>query len=126
MKKLAIGLISVIAILVIGYQLAEHFIMGGDSYYVQITTDGEQIDVKSDNGDHFTDYQYELKSYDENGKEKEVTFNGNKERPLRKEAYLKLTWNAEKGVTGYEEVQKSEIPQKAQEKLDAAAKTGGL
>ncbi|MPN25836.1 hypothetical protein SDC9_173252 [bioreactor metagenome] len=38
-------------------------------------------------------------------------------RPLRKNAYLKVVWNKNKGVTGYEEVEKSAIPKAAQEKL---------
>ncbi len=41
MKKLLIGLGAFIIIAFGGYGLADHLIMGGESYYVQITTDGE-------------------------------------------------------------------------------------
>ena len=50
MKKLLIGLA---ALLLIGFgalQVAQTVIMGGDSYYVQITTDGEKTNSKDDNG----------------------------------------------------------------------------
>jgi len=39
---------------------------------------------------------------------------------LRKEAYLKITWNEKKGVTSYEEVQASDIPSKALDQLKGA------
>ena len=47
-----------------------------------------------------------------------MDFNAFKDRPLRKNAYLKITWNKNKGVTSYEEVTKSELPNAAKEKLD--------
>ena len=49
--------------------------------------------------------------------EKTLEFRGQQPRPLRKGAYLKITWNKNKGVTSYEEVQKEDIPKTAQEKL---------
>ncbi|MER2118382.1 MAG: DUF1093 domain-containing protein, partial [Enterococcus casseliflavus] len=60
MKKLLIGLA---ALLLIGFgalQVAQTVIMGGDSYYVQITTDGEKTTSKDDNGNVYTQYHYEL------------------------------------------------------------------
>ncbi|WYJ80095.1 hypothetical protein DOK79_001648 [Enterococcus sp. DIV1094] len=57
MKKLLIGLGTVIIIVFGGYRLADHLIMGGESYYVQITTDGEkQVDQSSD-GQKITSYR---------------------------------------------------------------------
>lgn len=120
MKKLLIGLA---ALLLIGFgalQVAQTVIMDGDSYYVQITTDGEKTTSKDDNGNVYTQYHYELPGYDENGKSKTLDFNGFQERPLRKEAYLKLTWNEKKGVTGYEEVKEKDIPTKALTQLKGA------
>lgn len=46
-----------------------------------------------------------------------LDFNASKSRPLRREAFLKVTWNEKKGVTSYEEVQQKEVPKKAAEKL---------
>ena len=48
---------------------------------------------------------------------KELDFNANKDRPLRREAFLKVTWNKKKGVTSYEEVQQKDLPKKAADKL---------
>lgn len=121
MKKVLLGFAAVIIIVLAGgsHLLNSSYerIMDGDKYYVKITTDGQRIDGKDDAGRDYTDYAYDLKGYDKNGTEKELKFNGNKTRPLRKNAYLKITWNKEKGVTMYEEVKKDELPDKAEEKL---------
>lgn len=58
-----------------------------------------------------------LPGYTKEGKEKELDFNGQLTRPLRKGAYLKITWNKKKGVTSYEEVEKKDVPKTALEKL---------
>lgn len=121
MKKVLLGIAAVIIIVLAGgsHLLNSSYerIMDGDKYYVKITTDGQRIDGKDDAGRDYTDYAYDLKGYDKNGTEKGLKFNGNKTRPLRKNAYLKVTWNKEKGVTMYEEVKKDELPDKAEEKL---------
>lgn len=118
MKKVMITL-SVLAVLVIGgISVAQKVIMGGTPYYVQITTDGEKIDEKDDAGNPVITYRYQLTGYDKEGSGKELTFDSFQARPLRKEAYLKVIWNKNKGVTSWEEVQKNEIPNKAQAKLD--------
>ena len=125
MKKLLIGLGTFIIIVFGGYRLADHLIMGGESYYVQITTDGEkQVDQSSD-GQKVTSYRYELPGYTEEGNEKIMDFNGFQERPLRKDAFLKVTWNKNKGVTSYEEVQAKDIPTAAKEKLSKGTVDNG-
>lgn len=58
-----------------------------------------------------------LPGYTKEGKEKELDFKGQLTRPLRKGAYLKITWNKNKGVTSYEEVEKKDVPKTALEKL---------
>ncbi|MGL9730837.1 YxeA family protein [Enterococcus sp. DIV0756] len=121
MKKVLIGFAAVIAIVLFG---GSHFlnstyekVMDGEKYYVKITTDGSRLDGKDDAGREYTDYSYDLKGYDKDGMEKELQFRANKTRPLRKNAYLKITWNKEKGVTMYEEVKKNEVPDKVATKL---------
>ena len=117
--KFGIGLL-IAALVAIGfYKFAEANLMKGDPYYVQITTDGEKFTYKADNGQSFTDYRYQLTGYDENGKERALDFNANRDRPLRKSAYLRVSYNTKKQeVTQWEEVQKEAIPAKALAKLE--------
>lgn len=117
MKKLLIGLVAFVAIVFVGVKVADYVVMGGDSYYVQITTNGEKEVSKDDNGQQYVRYKYNLPGYDEDGRKKTLEFTGQQPRPLRKGAYLKVTWNKNKGVTSYEEVQKEDIPKTAQEEL---------
>lgn len=117
MKKFLIGLVSLIVIAFVGLQIADKVVKGGDEYYVQITTDGQRVDEKDDSGNPYVDYKYSLPGYDKDGNKKELDFNAAKDRPLRREAFLKVTWNKKKGVTSYEEVQQKQLPKKAAEKL---------
>ncbi|MGC3347895.1 YxeA family protein, partial [Enterococcus faecium] len=55
-------------------------------------------------------YRYILPGYTTEGKEKELDIKGQLTRPLRKGAYLKITWNKNIGVTSYEEVEKKDVP----------------
>lgn len=63
-------------------------------------------------------YNYNLPGYNKEGEKKDLEFAAFKDRPLKMNAYLKVTWNKNKGVTSYEEVKGSEVPEKAKEKLD--------
>ncbi|GAA2916461.1 YxeA family protein [Enterococcus pseudoavium] len=117
MKKFLIGLVSLIAIAFVGLQIVDKVVKGGDTYYLQITTDGERVDGKDSTGNPYVDYKYSLPGYDDEGHQKQLDFNAAKDRPLRKEAFLKVTWNKKKGVTSYEEVQPKQVPKKAAEKL---------
>ncbi len=119
MKKFWIGLGILMIVLFAGLQIAEKVIMGGQSYYVQITTDGEKIETEDDRGNQVIEYKYELPGYDKDAKKKNLEFLGMKDRPLKKDAYLKITWNQNKGVTSYEEVQKNAIPEKALKQLES-------
>ena len=80
--------------------------------------EGEYIAImgESGSGKKFKEYDYDIKSYQKDGKEKRVTFMA--DHNLRKEAYLKLTVNSVKGVTSWEEVKKSEVPKEALKKLN--------
>ncbi|MDM5190581.1 YxeA family protein [Bacillus sp. DX4.1] len=89
--------------------------MGKDSYYVQITVDGKEKKGKADNGEPYTNYEYKTSGFDEDGKEKTMEFNANKN--LRKEAFLCVYYSDKKGVTSWEEVKKEDIPAKVKEKL---------
>lgn len=116
-EKIFIGLVSLIVIAFVGLQIADKVVKGGDEYFVQVTTDGQRVEEKDDSGNNYVDYKYSLPGYDKDGNKKELDFNANKDRPLRREAFLKVTWNKKKGVTSYEEVQQKDLPKKAADKL---------
>lgn len=117
MKKILLSLLSFLVIAFAGLKLAEQLMYSGETYYVQVTTEGQKVESKDDSGEPFVDYEYSLRGYDENGQQKLLRFSAAKDRPLRREAFLKVTWNKKKGVTSYEEVQQKELPKKAAEKL---------
>ena len=118
MKKLLIGLVAFLLIAVGGFKIFETMYYGGSTYYTQITTDGQKFYSKDDQGNKYLDYKYELTGYDDKGSAQKLDFNANRERPLRRNAYLKLTYNKNKGVTKWEAVAKSTIPDKALAKIN--------
>lgn len=59
-----------------------------------------------------TEYEYNLRTYDEHGRMKNLTFRANKK--LRDEAYLRLETNALRGVIFWEEVNYDELPKDVQ------------
>ncbi|GMR67110.1 YxeA family protein [Bacillus sp. MN7755] len=83
--------------------------MGKDKYYVQITKDGIETTDKD------FKYTYKLTGFDKDGKEKELEFDAPKK--LRKDAFLRVYYSDEKGVSSWEEVKKDELPAKVKEKL---------
>lgn len=125
MRRFLLWTIISIAMLVAGFfvfvigglRIADKMIMGGDSYYVQITNDGEKEADKDGRDEVTIKYKYTLSGYDKSGSEKTLKFYGQQPRPLRKGAYLKVTWNERKGVTSYEEVKQKDLPKLAKEKL---------
>lgn len=115
MKKI-VSVLLIILVGIVGYYCYSNYT--GQEFYTQITTDGEPSISRDDTGKEITYYEYKLVAYDKKGLEKKVTFNGVANRPLRKDAYLKLKYNVKKGVLSWEEVQKGDIPKKAAEKLN--------
>lgn len=88
--------------------------IGAQQYYVQITQDGKEMEDKSDSGQKYVSYEYTLQGFDSNGKEKSLTFTAGKE--LRKVAYLRIYVKGD-GVSSYQEVKASELPELAKQKL---------
>lgn len=117
MRKFLIGLVLVVAVAFGGIKLYTITNYGGTAYYTRITTNGTKIIQRTDDGSKLTDYHYDQPGYDENGQARTLAFNGNKARPLRRGAYLKLTYNAKKGVTRWEAVSAVDVPAKALAKL---------
>lgn len=116
MKKIFFGILALI-VLIGGSGFAWYKVTyGGGTYYVQITKDGKEKSGRTDSGDKYTEYIYDINSYQKDGKEKKVNFMAS--HNLRKEAYLKLTVNSVKGITSWEEVKKADVPKEALKKLN--------
>lgn len=78
-----------------------------ESYYIQITQDGEKIEDRLDNGETMIRYGYKGDAVNDEGKHKELEFSANKQ--LRKGAYLMLYVNKEGEVSSYDEVSKKDM-----------------
>ncbi|GAB2021583.1 YxeA family protein [Pseudolactococcus yaeyamensis] len=106
MKKL-LSVVAVLVVLAGGLYMVYQKNYGGDIYYVKITQDGMPRQSRDDSGRIYTDYNYELPAVNKRNVKKATKFTA--DHNLRKGAYLELTVNKTKGVTGYKEVKKSEI-----------------
>lgn len=115
MMKKWIGALIVVAIFLGGSFATYRYYYMGETYYTKITTNGE----RHTEGDRKnTYYTYKQAAYNEEGQEKEVSFNELRERPLKMSAYLKLEVNERKGVLNWEEVKLNEIPKAAAQQLE--------
>lgn len=120
MKKkvlFGIGIVVVLAICLCVYLLSG---AGSTYYYSQIDNskieqddaDGGVIDFSGGMA-----YSYTLRSYSEDGAEKEITFGTSRE--LREGAFICLTVMPVRGVLAWKEVQYEELPETVQEQYDA-------
>lgn len=111
MTKLKDKLLLIIGaiILIAACGLTAYFLFFKTSdYYVQIDNTDVKI-IKQE-------YEYTLRTYDEHGKMKDLTFKANKK--LREDAYLKLQANPTRGVIYWEEVTFDELPKDVQFRYD--------
>ena len=106
MKKL-LAVFAVLALIGSGLYMVYKKSYGGDAYYVKITQDGVTTQDSDSSGRVYTTYNYELPAVNKHNVKKATKFTA--DHNLRKGAYLALTVNKTKGVTGYKEVKKSEI-----------------
>jgi conserved hypothetical protein TIGR01655 len=111
MKKILIALLAVLILIFGGSFALVKITYGGPVYYVQIKEDGKVKNTHFANGETVKRYDYSINGYNSKGEVKVLNFDA--DHNLRHEAYLKLTYNKNKGVTKWEEVEKSKIPQKA-------------
>lgn len=91
---------------------AQHY--DGPTYYTKIT---ETPENSASEKEHAV-YEYDQKAYNKSGEEKTVHLSEYRDRPLRKGAYLKMVVNNDKGVTSWEEVEKSDLPKVVAEELN--------
>ena len=117
MKKILSITVVTLALVVGAWFAIEQIFRGGDTYYTQITTNGEYHPYKDDAGNTISDYSYKLPGYDADGRKIALSFYANKNRPLKRNAYLKVIYH--KGdVRSWEQVSRSAIPKKALVQLD--------
>lgn len=119
MKKMKyVVVILLLVVLMLGSYLGYQVYFGGVPYYTKIQDNGKKMDMGMMGSDQeFIDYEYSQLAYDKEGHEKQVDFIGAIGRPLKKNAYLKVTVNKKKGVVRWEEVDLGDIPDKAQAPL---------
>ena len=127
MKKqqglIAVGIAAVViaAIILCGTLLFSG--LGNTYYYTQIdnsklsqVSPQGAIDLSGNGG---MDHSYTLTSYDEAGREKDITFGTSRE--LREGAFLRLTVSPVRGVLNWSEVQYDELPTAVQVHYTAPA-----
>ena len=73
MKKVLVGIVALVLIVVGGGYAWYHTAYGGDSYYVHIQEDGVAKKEKDDSVQEFTRYYYTLTGYDEKGEARILT-----------------------------------------------------
>ena len=103
-EKLPI-IIAVIIVIALAVGAYYFLIVHKDQYYTQI--DNSKIEEVSATDD--MKYEYTLKAYNKNGKEKEIKLKTSRE--LREDAYLELEVMQIRGVVNWKEVQENELPE---------------
>ncbi|MGR5962748.1 DUF1093 domain-containing protein [Bacillus paranthracis] len=73
---------------------------------------------KSDSGEPYKYFEYKLKGFDKDGKEKRIRIHSSKKTYVKMHSYA-YTTQIKKGVSAWEEVKKDELPAKVKEKLGA-------
>lgn len=107
LKEKLPGIIAVIIVIALAVGAYYFLIIHKEQYYTQIdNTKIEQISGTDD-----MKYQYTLKAYNENGKEKEIKFKTSKK--LEEGAYLELDVMQIRGVIKWREIQIDELPEDA-------------
>ncbi|WP_179194813.1 YxeA family protein [Bacillus sp. EAC] len=95
--------------------------IGTKEMYVHITEHGQKKTIKDEKGDSFNRYYYQIKAYDENGKQEIVTFSAAKN--LKLDSFLRVYVakgkykDGTKPISTYEEVKELEVPKKARVKI---------
>ncbi|HCM89029.1 MULTISPECIES: YxeA family protein [Vagococcus] len=123
MKKVPMKLIIIISSILVlsgvGYYFYNDY-AGGTDYYVKVTTDpiNKEKALDDKNVVQGVVYTYEMTGYDKEANEKLIEFTVHKERPLKKNAYIKILMNPKRGPLSWEEVKESELPDPVKKKLN--------
>ena len=120
MNKVKWGLLAFVGLLVITAGGTFYYMTAKTAYYTQIVSTGEKTTSQVQGSkEKFVEYRYVQTGYNEQGEARELTFKTHPSlgRPFKKHAYLKIVVNRWKGEVGYEEVQPTQVPEKALAKL---------
>ena len=117
MKKILIGLVALLAILMGAGFMWYQSNYGGQAYYVQIKADGKEITDLTSDGEKMKRYEYQQIGYSDKGAAQSLTYTAS--HNLKQKAYLKITYNKSKGVTSWNEVQADKVPKLARDKIKA-------
>lgn len=96
--------------------------IGSDTYYIKVSVDGNKKLAFKDGDEDVYKYDYrDIKAYDKNGDEIKIVFTADKN--LRKDAFLEVRVRDPKSnelnaILSYKEIQESELPNLAKEKLN--------
>lgn len=125
-KKTTFILIIIFAIIAalggIGYLVVQDR-FGGTVYYTHTQGDGKKKIVKAEDGNQITEYEYTFHGYDKDGNRKECDLM-KVDSSMTKDKYIAVTYNKNRGVVLWQEVQKSDIPAPAMDKLNADLNAG--
>lgn len=117
MKKIIVGMGSAAAVLVCLISLCAWLLSGAGSTYYYSQIDNSNLEQTESRGGVINlqgslAYSYTLPSYDEKGREKEITFGASRE--LQEGAFIRLTVMPIRGVLEWSEVQYEELPEAVQ------------
>lgn len=112
-KKVLVGVTVVAAIAAGLLCFGNWFFSGSGSVYYYTQIDNSKMERNDTEGGVINlnggmEYAYTLPAFDENGKEKDITFGASRE--LREDAFIRLTVMPVRGVTEWSEVQYDELP----------------
>lgn len=112
-KKVLVGVTVVAAIAAGLLCFGNWFFLGSGSVYYYTQIDNSKMERNDTEGGVINlnggmEYAYTLPAFDENGKEKDITFGASRE--LREDAFIRLTVMPVRGVTEWSEVQYDELP----------------
>ncbi|WEV60333.1 YxeA family protein [Streptococcaceae bacterium ESL0729] len=113
MKKFLASLVVIFALIFVGGRAWYQASYGGQTYYVQIKGEGQRKTDTDSKGKVYGSYEYTLDGKDKSGNSKSLTFRNIEDRPMKQDAWLKITYNKDKGVTSWNEVSPSQVPDKA-------------
>lgn len=122
MKKIGITSFLLVSMIFVLSGCVKFSKIGTEKYYVKIIESGEK--EKSINGNGESDYYTykNIQAYDKDGKKILVNINTIEDKEIKKDAYLQVdvkdpSIKEANEIKGYEEVEKSKIPEKARNEL---------
>ena len=126
-KNISIIFIAILAIITIGGCTIKFSELDTEKYYVKIVESGKREEsISFENKKKIVNYYYRyenIPAYNKEGEKILVNINTLKDSELKKNAYLRVSVkdvmkDTSNEIQGFEEVEFSKIPTKAQEKLD--------